>query len=235
MKRLLLFGLGALSVACSHYGASKSPQLFTFSPELLALSQAEQQRTPASLSVTEVERKSPRRVYFSALFYQYLTLAAQLEKKSAVEVCPQFHHDKLEVQESFVPSVSSLYTPEMIFTSQFSLQDYFATIESEISLLCEEGLSDNYYKFDNLITHFAPREDFHRRPDSMPALLKIPVFANYYLLKMLKAPQAGPYVHPYEKEIISLGRTYWFERYVARAQVERAELMRKQSMRAYFK
>jgi len=208
-----------------------------FAPELVEEMQKEAARTPANLEVSDVEGKSPRRVYFTALYHQYLSLSNHLGIESDLNSCPQFHHDKIETDSVLVPrfsifkksgvgSASKEFFPELVFTKKFSLKDHQEEMRQEIAVLCEEGVSDNYYKFDNLITHYASKKSFHSRPDSMKSVLKIPVFANYYLLKMLQPPHVLTFIHPEEHKVITMTQTHWFERYVSEAHRMRSNLIK---------
>lgn len=208
-----------------------------FAPELVAKIQKTTTRAPASLETSDMEGKSTRRVYFTALYHQYLTMGQHLNKENDVKFCPQFHHDKVETDATIIPKVSlyhsgeingseKKYFPEMVFNRDFSLADYHAELKVEIGTLCEEGISDNYFKFDNLVTHYAHNRSFHSHPDAMKSVLKIPVFANYYLLKMLQAPHEMSFVHPEEKKIITMTQTQWFETYVNEAQIIRRNFIK---------
>lgn len=225
-------------VGCSHVVVAPKLALeLPFAPELVEEMQKSQGRSPASLVSSEQEGKSPRRVYFTALYHQYLTLTDHLSEKPEVASCPQFHHDKVETDAAVIPKVSIFknlkventekgFFPELAFSKKFSLKDHHAEIKNEISVLCEEGGSDNYYKFDNLITHYAPKKSFHQKADSMKAVLKIPVFANYYLLKMLQSPHNLSFTHPEERKVITMTQTHWFEAYVNEANRMRNDLIK---------
>lgn len=194
-------------------------------------------RAPANLELTDVEGKSPRRVYFTALYHQYLSLSNHLGVESDLNSCPAFHHDKIETDSVVIPTfaifkrtgmtaASKEFFPELAFTKKFSLKDHQEEMRSEIAILCEEGVSDNYYKFDNLVTHYASKKSFHSRPDAMKSILKIPVFANYYLLKMIQPSNAITFVHPEEKRVITMTQTHWFEKYVSEAHRMRGNLIK---------
>jgi hypothetical protein len=129
-------------------------------------------------------------------------------------------------KSSGVANASRDFFPELAFTKKFSLKDHQQEMRAEIAVLCEEGISDNYYKFDNLVTHYASKKSFHSRPDSMKSVLKIPVFANYYLLKMIQSPNALTFVHPEERKVITMTQTHWFEKYVSEAQRMRSNLIK---------
>lgn len=242
MKPISLLSLLAF-VSCAH--VHQQPEVameLPFAPELVEQMQKSATRAPASFDTMEMEGKSPRRVYFTALYHQYLTLGNHLGEASDVNSCPQFHHDKIETDATAVPQFS-LYNParlsgeikeffpEVVFTKKFSLQDHYQQIRAEVNTLCEEGVSDNYFKFDNLVTYYANKASFHARSDSMKSVLKVPVFANYYLLKMLQSPHTLAFVHPEEKRVITMTQTHWFEKYVTEAQRQRNNLIKNQMVK----
>jgi hypothetical protein len=237
MKTIALLSAFIL-VGCSHVTTSNKVAMeLPFAPELVEEMQKMAARAPASLEVHDVEGKSPRRVYFTALYHQYLSLSNHLGVETDLNSCPQFHHDKIETDSVVVPKFSTFkssgvanasrdFFPELAFTKKFSLKDHQQEMRAEIAVLCEEGISDNYYKFDNLVTHYASKRSFHSRPDSMKSVLKIPVFANYYLLKMIQSPNALTFVHPEERKVITMTQTHWFEKYVSEAQRMRSNLIK---------
>jgi hypothetical protein len=240
--RNLGFGfLTILLTGCSHFNDAPKTVQFPYASELLEKVQKSSYRVPASLSEDDLSGKSPRRVYFSALYHQYLTLAQFLDKKNAVTSCPQFHHDKVETDSGQVPKISIYrpgtieekgrdFFPELAFGKEFSLSDYHKVIRSEITTLCEEGVSDNFFKFDNLITHYAHKESFHKNPKAMASVLKIPVFANFYLVKMIEIPGLN-LTPPEEKRFIKLTRTQWFENYVTEASQMRTNFIKNKMVR----
>ncbi|WPU63781.1 hypothetical protein [Peredibacter starrii] len=227
MKNMILGLLVVGSVGCSHMKEAPKTVEFTYAAELLQKVQLGVARAPASLELETEEQPSPRRVYFSALYQQYLTLGQHLNKKSDIQFCPAFHHDKIQTDSTIVPKVTIYpasqideegkeFFPELAFNKKFSLRDYHGVIKGELETLCEEGVSDNYFKFDNLVTHYAGKKSFHTKPEAMKSVLKIPVFANFYLVKMLEIP--GLHLEsPEEKRFIKLTQTYWFEKYVTEA------------------
>jgi len=124
MKRIL--PLIILAVGCAHRpaqdplaqswrvdekGVSTGMPNFVLSPELYEQAAAAKvARTPASSDVASDEalaremeeaekRPSLRRLYFRALFQQWRDLAAHTGRSEALKSCPQYHHDKLIVEE----------------------------------------------------------------------------------------------------------------------------------------
>lgn len=214
-------------ISCSHMNTEKKIVQFPYAEELVERVQKVSVRAPASeLSIKE--EKSPRRTYFVTLYHQYLTFNEYLGKENDLTFCPQFHHDKIETEAFSVPKVSfyknpkveengKAYFPEVVFRGKFSLEDYHADLSAELATLCEDGISDNFYKFDNLITHYAGKAEFHKNAKAMASVLKIPVFANFYLLKMMDTEKKQPFAHPEEKRFIELTKTHWFPEYVREA------------------
>jgi hypothetical protein len=245
MKKLL-WGFSLMLFGCAHQAPRSVAVEFPYAVELLSRIQASApvQRGPASLFAwPEKEEKSLRRTYFSVLYHQYLAFGSMLQTDSQLDFCPQFHHDKVEIEKRETQVGTSLagvprglerseYFPELAFNETFSLKDYHGSLKTELGVLCEEGVSDNYFKFDNLVTHHASKASFHRETKSMAAVLKIPVFANLYLLKMLEARPAGLIeFHPEEKRVIELTHTQWFEKYLAAATEVRSDLLRTKMVR----
>lgn len=236
MKNLSFGVLSCLLVSCSHFQEAPKTVQFPYAKDLVARAQSSVGRTPASVTEEDLEEKSPRRVYFSALYHQYLTLGHYLGKKTDVKFCPQFHHDKLETDSDLVPKVSLYqsshvdqdgkdYFPELAFNKNFSLRDYHQVIKEEVVTLCEEGISDNFYKFDNLVTHYSHKKSFHHDPKAMASVLKIPVFANFYLVKMLEVPGLEM-TSKEETRFINLTNTYWFRNYVSEASRMRSNFIK---------
>ncbi len=241
MKTTCLIALSLFAVSCASTNDAPKTVQFPYATELLQKVQMTAGRMPASVSDDDLSEKSPRRVYFSALYHQYLTLGQFLGKKSAVTSCPQFHHDKVETDATIVPKVTmyqgkdvdgegKAYFPELAFSKEFSLRDYHDEIKTEIAVLCEEGISDNFYKYDNLITHYSNKDTFHKHPTAMASVLKIPVFANFYLVKMLEIPGANQ-SSPEERRFIRLTKTHWFENYVTEAHRMRNNFIKNKMVR----
>jgi hypothetical protein len=238
MKNLAL-GLMTLSlISCAHQSTPEKYVALPFASELLENIQKITGRQPASIEFEVSEEKSPRRVYFSSLYHQYLTLGQLLKVESLITSCPAFHHDKVETDGFTTPEIAKSkitkvsqsekpYFPELAFNKKFSLKDHHESIREELNILCDEGVSDNYFKFDNLVTHYANKKSFHMKPEAMASVLKIPVFANYYLVKMLQKQEIGfQFNHPDEKRFIKMTNTSWFETYVSEASKYRNSLLK---------
>ena len=227
MNHLALVFLIILT-GCSHQREFSKTVQFPYAEELLKKIQL---KAPSRITSKDESHeplvKSPRRVYFSSLYNQYLVLGQILHKKNDIIFCPQFHHDKT-LAESRLPNkidflrYSSVeeegrdYFPESVFMRESSLLSYHQSMRVELETLCEEGVTDNFFKFDNLITHYAHKSSFHESPSAMVSVLKIPVFANFYLIKMIN-PSGLIFSTQEERDFIKITRTYWFENYVVEA------------------
>jgi hypothetical protein len=243
MQKIFWIFLPLALIGCAHQEKNKTVQ-FPYAPELLQAIQGQSpMRMPASMSDMEArEEKSTRRVYFTTLYHQHLVLGSHLNRKNGINFCPQFHHDKIQADAYGVPKVSLYgaghveidgknYFPELVFDGKFSLGDYHLALQEEIETLCEEGLSDNFYKFDNLITHHAKQRTFHLKPSAMESVLKIPIFANFYLIKMIRPQHEIVLNHPEEKLFIQMSQTHWFDQYVSEASRLRSNFLRNKMVR----
>lgn len=225
-------------VSCATQKSAQESHTFPFAKELLVKIQSSNSgaRTPASVSMELEEGKSPRRIYFTSLYEQYLTLSSD----KSIGVCPAFHHDKIAAdskRRSLIRPVlktqddhSKAYFPEASLGRK-GFQKYVSSVRTEIENLCETGFSDNFYKYDNLVTHYSGKRDFHRNPKAMESVLKIPVFANYYLIHMMAQDHATAEVSGGGKEFITLTNAYWFQDYVHSASEVRLNMLRNKVVR----
>lgn len=225
-------GFGLLSVflvSCAHHEKGAEVVSLPYAEDLVEKVQNTRTRMPASVPTFEMTDTSPRRVYFSALYEQYRTLGHYFGKEEPLRSCPQFHNEKNEVEKKELAifdeeawkksSYDTRYFPEKTFSKE-SFASYHNVLKNEIITLCEEGVSDNYFKYENLVTHFANNGSFHRSKTAMKSLLKIPVFANYYIVEMMSVrPHHG-------KKFIELSKADWFERYVSEAGHKRKNLLK---------
>ena len=72
-----------------------------------------------------------------------------------------------------------------------ALDIHLAKTYSEIRELCEFGVSDNYYIYENLITHIK-NSSFPPAEKSMDTLLKTTIFSNMALVTSIDKIQATP-------------------------------------------
>ncbi len=64
--------------------------------------------------------------------------------------------------------------------------EYSQVLETELTQLCENGGSDNYFIYENLIIHARKDQNFMHSYAGLKALLKIPTFSNLMILESIK-------------------------------------------------
>ena len=69
---------------------------------------------------------------------------------------------------------------------QGALSIHLSKIYGELKELCESGLSDNYYNYENLITISKMKSGFLSSKESMKILFKLTMFSNMALLDSLQ-------------------------------------------------
>lgn len=108
-----------------------------------------------------------------------------------------------------------------------AMEEHAARNKKELKKLCEYGASDNYYLFENLLTHFNTEDAFNNSMDSLRAVLKIPVFANLLLLRSLdpqfvyygkkqfyEVSQISGKYSIFEEELITRSNLSWMKLYI---------------------
>lgn len=195
-------------VSCSSPKVLQKQARFQVDEDLLQKlqSQAQLVRVPASLEDSEY---SPRRIYFKALYEQYLTYSKLAQTSDAIEHCPAFHQDFLEAKRMDRPVISR------------HLKQKVKETEAELAELCDKGVSANYYKFENLITYHVKKKSFHQNPASIFSLLKIPVFQNMYELKTNYGIEIE---HP---QLIQVTSVNWFTSYLNHHKMRETSLVRR--------
>lgn len=146
------------------------------------------------------------------------------------ELLPMFPELSLPVndEENVYQYTSQFKSNDMIQSFvKVAMEEHAARNKSELKKLCEYGASDNYYLFENLLTHFNTDDSFNNSMDSLRAVLKIPVFANLLLLRSLD-PQfiyygkeqfyevsniSGKY-SIFEEELITRTNLSWMKLYI---------------------
>lgn len=106
-----------------------------------------------------------------------------------------------------------------------ALDIHLAKTYSEIQELCEYGSSDNYYIYENLITHIK-NNNFDGSTKNMNILLKTTIFSNIALISSLDEVQsiktAGRAIasvptenkkHPYSAEVMARLNVNWANKY----------------------
>jgi hypothetical protein len=74
---------------------------------------------------------------------------------------------------------------DYISAVQTGLQIQYEKTVHELKVMCDRGVSDNFYVFTNFINFIKANSEFIDRPESLKAILKMPVFSNHYLIGFL--------------------------------------------------
>jgi hypothetical protein len=147
------------------------------------------------------------------------------------EVTLQQLHDKSylsHLPEFFLPVVSDGTTPKVVdllqsrspvdqkfvsSTVQKALDIHIQKTYQELSLLCEKGVSTNYYNFENLITHVKRSPDFSPSKQNLQVLFKTTLFVNMAVIdsilpqdSLVKTRKRGRGIA--SQEAFSAGRSY---------------------------
>ncbi len=187
---------------------------------------------------TKTEGRGLRRVYFSLLYQQYNQFSYLMNKSIDLKFCPQFHHDKTAMDEKLKRSfykrelsksmqTHAVYFPETNLSHKKEAVELLAGVKKELTELCDEGVTDDYYKLENVVTYFSTKESFHRSPESMGSLLKMPVFAHLYYLKTVEAPftVADTQFNDLEKELLDRTGAKWVHQYVVEVRKKRLSIV----------
>ncbi len=252
---LLISFLAVGCSSLTEHFASSDTYTFTVDKDLVAQAQDKHfkqktNRAPASVQTEDEEVESLlsessksegrglRRVYFSLLYQQYHQLSFLMNKGATLSFCPQFHHDKTTMDEQL--KVSSykgelfrtmqsyaMYFPESNLNYKKQGSTLLANVKTELDLLCDEGVSDDYYKLENVVTYFSTKESFHRSPEAMESLLKMPVFAHLYYLKTVEAPFSVAHTsfNLLENELLERTGAKWVQQYVVEVRKKRLSIV----------
>jgi hypothetical protein len=94
----------------------------------------------------------------------------------------------IDIFRSQASTMTDAKMDEMVHTA---LDIHLSKTYAEIRELCEQGVSDNYYIYENLITHIK-NSSFGPQEKNMNTLLKTTVFSNIALVTALEKIQVTP-------------------------------------------
>ncbi|MBC7427316.1 MAG: hypothetical protein H7336_01810 [Bacteriovorax sp.] len=136
-------------------------------------------------------------------------------------------------KDSITPKVIDIFRSEKVASNDAKMDEivhkaldiHLSKTYSEIRELCEFGVSDNYYIYENLITHIK-NSDFKPATANMNTLLKTTIFSNIALVTSLDKIQATPMrsiasvgskskeaLAPYANEVMSRLSVEWAKEY----------------------
>jgi hypothetical protein len=164
-------------------------------------------------------------VYFKNLWGQSKTLANFMGKEH-INSCPAFHQtvltqdvsvQKLYENDSGKAQDPVLY-PFIVLENDSSsnahdyLSSHYDEVLAEVKELCNTGVSENYFVFENTIRYFSKTHQKRKVKNLLNSYLKMPVFANLYLLDALKNPRT--ILSNNERDILRKLNIKWFESYL---------------------
>lgn len=207
---------------------------------------SEYRRSRAIASVqSEVSYTDNKEVYFKALWQQSLTLSKYLGVEHQ-SVCPAFHQSVVNEQlsaQSLVSKVKVNSSDPVLYpylaikdgrkalymegNIENKLNDYilshYKTVNQEVKELCNTGVSDNFFVFENTIRYFASKGKMQKVDYLLNSYLKIPVFANVYLLDSLKSK--GQHLSQADRRVLQKLDVEWFEGYLYKLRQRRENII----------
>jgi hypothetical protein len=276
-KIFKLLGLSLALVGCAHHTNPEAKRLpaewrvgegrlttgmpnYPLSPEVFARTQ--QKRGPASVALSDKElaesieqdekKPSLRRLYFRALYQQWVELNHVSKNTEVLKSCPQYHHDKVVLDETrakpalFVtgtkPEAGHLaYYPEWALQvksggsmkpvwqtqgkkhMQKALQRHAGKLKRELAVMCEEGASDAYFRLENMVTYMVQKPEFQGQ-EGLQALLKIPVFSTMLLMKSLQGEREASF-GAHDVALLNEVKGFQLQSYIVELKKQRQQLV----------
>jgi hypothetical protein len=85
-------------------------------------------------------------------------------------------------------------------------------MKQELELMCEYGESRDYYVYENMISYYKSNEEFIYSYESLPAVMKIPVVSNIFLLDSLTKSNGN--ISSFENSLLAKMNIPWFKNYL---------------------
>ncbi|EQC46235.1 hypothetical protein [Bacteriovorax sp. Seq25_V] len=162
-------------------------------------------RYPASADREEIN-ESNKSVYFLSLYDQYHAMTDLYPQyKKQIKYCPTFHQQLVkkspkEVKYSLKDQIS--FEDKSIVSSldyegqapsrkvlPKAMAKYMDQTHAELTELCENGVSSNYYIYENFITLAQKKGVIGKDEKSLNALYKTTIFYNESLLSSISAKE----------------------------------------------
>ncbi len=172
-------------------------------------------RGPASASEAEVTRDisklNNKKVYFLSLYEQYLTFSSLYPSfKKEIKTCAYFHQEvvsykdkaknwEYELREEISDDIDNIVwhlpyegkraTKE---TLPLAMKEHMDRTYTELSNLCYNGFSDNYYVFENYITLAKDKKVAAGTQEGANSLIKNSIVFNKVLIDNLSKKKKVP-------------------------------------------
>ncbi len=245
-------------ISCAHTPKPEVGLDIPINPEWIDVKSFVSSRTPASaedflsdLEKSEHQKKtSLRRVYFKALYDQYLRWNQSEATGDSISFCPQYHHDKLVVEENhqsrkmLISNVDSYPSKDELAASpgwslsmmkkgkkmrafewgqrenakpqeamSKAIKGQWRRLEKEVHQMCEDGVSENFFKIENIVTYFSMKEDFDSGVKGLRAFMKIPVFTNVLIENSLNSETSMVELSTFEDDLLNYASAWQIRSY----------------------
>ena len=107
---------------------------------------------------------------------------------------------------------------------EVSLNKLYQSSLDEVSELCDKGISDGYYSFENIVTYFKSEKDFSGTVYGLKAMLKVPALANMLVLDNLSSVNYHfSKRNVFDTWLLKRSNASWFESYLNGLKDQREE------------
>jgi len=94
-----------------------------------------------------------------------------------------------------------------------ALSHFYQQDKRELAQLCETGVSQNYYIYENLVTYFKNKPHFHRTKEGLLSILKVPVVSKMMILDNLTNEETYINSNPFDKWLVDKAGLSWIEEF----------------------
>lgn len=118
-------------------------------------------------------------------------------------------------QQDLYTKLSSAGWKESKDITRKGMHNLFRQTKSEVAELCDRGVSDGYYVYENLVSYFSNQNKMTASKKSLKALLKVSVIANMIVLDNLKTSTSGIDSNiAYESLVLQRSKSNWLRGYM---------------------
>lgn len=94
-----------------------------------------------------------------------------------------------------------------------ALKNYAHINKGELAQLCDKGVSENYYIFENFLSFYSKDHKFHSSKIGVISSFKVPIITNYMILDNLKKSSRFDMKESLELSLIQRSGVKWFDNY----------------------
>jgi len=109
-----------------------------------------------------------------------------------------------------------------------ALEHYNIKNKKEIEELCQNGVSEGYFIYQNMVTYYGQNQSFHNSTEALSSVLKIPVVSNMLVLGSLVKPKfQTDHFAFYENKLLEKMNITWFKNYLYEVNTMRNNLKKR--------